>query len=530
MKNYTVDELRAVNPKYEEHVASWRLFLSVYKGIQTIVKRGYIPKHEREPQTAYDRRVKELYSFGYSKSVVKILTFHLFNKPPSGRQLKALENNELWELFFNDSNLQGDTYDIMIRNVSLYASIFGHMGILVDRAEGKFLNKKEQKDAGVYPYVATYQPNAILDWKWGKDENKRPVLQMVKLLDNDGTYRIWTREEWAVYKIVENGQTNTDSGQVGVPIISVDGYIKGRTSVGVGDEKVEKIGEGRNPLEEVPFFWFYNLKTDEVSIGESDIEDISRIDISIIKNCSQIEEIINFAAFPMMRKPRMPADPSKTQQSMQDDEVSVQIVQEFDPEFPESKPEWMKPEVESAIASVLDTITKKVTEIYRAANIGGITTTETSTQAKSGVALKTEFQMLNSSLVFKSTNLEKAENKILELFLKWENEWEKMKNEVHFGRAKSFNVEDVALDLANALTANTIVMSTTFNSLLQKQSARQVLPSMSEDEQNIIDEEIDANVALLDTDPTNTIEDEDEETQEIIDQENEEEEDEIYEG
>ena len=176
---------------------------------------------------------------------------------------------------------------------------------------------------------------------------------------------------------------------------------------------------------------------------------------------------------------------------MQEDEVSVQIIQEYDPDYPESKPEWMKPEVESAVRAILDTISKKVQEIYRAANIGGITSTEVSTQAKSGVALKTEFQMLNSNLVSKAINLEKAENKILEFFLKWENEWESLKNEVHFGRAKNFDVQEIAVDLANALTAKTVVMSSTFNALLQKQTARQVLPSMSEDEQMMVDKEID---------------------------------------
>ena len=271
-------------------------------------------------------------------------------------------------------------------------------------------------------------------------------------------------------------------------------------------------------MKEVPFFWFYNLKTEDNFIGESDIEDIARTDLSVIKNTSQIEEIINFAAFPMMLKPRLPADPSKSQQSVQEDEVSVQIIQEYDPEYPESKPEWMKPEVESAVRAILDTISKKVQEIYRAANIGGITSTEVSTQAKSGVALKTEFQMLNSNLVSKAINLEKAENKILEFFLKWEMLWDELKNEVHFGRSKNFDVQEISVDLANALTAKTVVMSDTFNALLQKQTARQVLPSMSEDEQMVIDKEIEESIQKKsEVTVTEQMDQEDPETQAIMD-------------
>lgn len=514
----TVSELRKTHPKYQEHITSWKLFLSVYKGIETIVKGGYIPKHEREPQAAYERRVKDLYSFGYSKSVVKILTFHLFNKPPVGRQLKGLEGNEIWDMFLRDANLQGDHYDIVIRYISLYASIMGHMGVLVDKPPGNYNTIQEQKDAKIHPYIAAYQPPAILDWEWSKDENKRPVLKMVKLLDSDGSFRIWTLDEWAVF-VIENSQLQSTKPNTSVPVVSEDRPFPAKqVSIGAGTEQARLVESGNNHMGVIPFFWFYNLKTDETSIGESDIADIARIDLSIIKNASQIEEIINFAAFPMMLKPRLPADPTKTSQSTQDDEVSVQSVQEYDPEYPESKPEWLKTEVKDAVEAILGTVGRKVQEIYRAANIGGITTTETNTVAKSGVALKTEFQMLNASLVSKSINLEKGENKTLEFFLKWELLWDKLKNKVHFGRVKDFDVENVAIDLANALTAKTIVMSKTFNALLQKQSARQVLQSMSEDEQMDVDNEIDVNVQKISENPTEDIDEADKETQEIIDQ------------
>ena len=266
MNTPTIEELKSTHQKYKDRVTDWKLFLSIYKGIQSIVKNGYVPKHEREPQAAYDRRIKELYSFGYSKSVVKILTFHLFNKPPIGRQLKALEGNDIWEMFFKDANLQGDHYDIVLRHISLYASIMGHMGVLVDKPPGNYTTKQEQKDAKVYPYIAAYQPPAILDWRWGKDNNKRPVLEMVKLLDNDGTYRIWTRKEWATFTIEQAGTSTNTGPNISVPVVNVNGPAPAqRASIGMGTEKVVKGLEGQNPLNEIPFFWFYNLKTKDVS-------------------------------------------------------------------------------------------------------------------------------------------------------------------------------------------------------------------------------------------------------------------------
>ncbi|MDA3788088.1 MAG: hypothetical protein PF503_06300 [Desulfobacula sp.] len=464
----TVAELKKTNVKYKENIQMWKLYMAAYKGINAIIRGKYIPQHEREEDTAYTRRMADLYALGYSKSVVNIFTFHLFNKPPQGRKLKDLDSNEFWTMFFDDANLYGDSYDTTMASLALYASIQGHMGILVDKSPGKFANLAEQKEARVYPYIATYHPPAILDWEWSKDENNRPVLAMVKLLDEDGRYRLWTLKEWGIFNIKdEAGEIRADQ------------------------EVIEADQTGANPLGFIPFLWYYNIKSDVNAIGESDLTEIGKIDISLIKNASQVEEVINYAAFPMLMRPFRNAKPDVVAGTQQEDVVGTKAVVEYDPEYPESKPEWLTPAVQEAIDSILNTMKFKIGEIYRAANIGGLAGTEIQTQAKSGTALAAEFQILNASLVSKALNLEKAENRILEFWLKWENMWDAFKEKVNFGRSKSFDVENIAVDLANALTAKTVVMSKTFNGMLQKQTARQVLPSMSEDDRGVVDQEID---------------------------------------
>lgn len=510
------EEIRRVNPLYIENLRLWKLYRAIYKGVDALINGDYIPQHEREPNVSYLRRMRELYAFGYSKSVCGIFTYHLMSKPTAERQISKLDDNELWQMFFNDANLYGDAYDALTSQIALQVSIFGHMGVLVDKPpmEG-VANLAEQKEEGLYPYMAVYYPMAILDWRFEKDPvTRRPYLSYIKLLEDDGRYRIITKDWWGLYEV------KSSKGEVeGPDLTGYQAFAKptGKQAQGTkgpdtapgtqprpvsvpttntaGVEALDPIDWGKNEIEQVPFVWYYNKQTDERGIGESDLAEIASLDLSIIKNASQIEEIINYAAFPMLMKPRKDADP-KAQDSEADDEVSVQSVVEFDPEHPESKPEWLTPEVESAINSILKNMAHKVAEIYRAANIGGLAGTQVATVAKSGVALKSEFQILNSTLVTKSENLEKAENRVLEFWLKWEELWKEMKGEVKFARAKNFNVEDIAADLENALTAKTLVLSKTFNSILQKQTARQMLPSLSEEEQTTIDQEIDNAVAM----------------------------------
>lgn len=467
-----VRDLVAVHEKYAENKDEWALLQAVYEGIRRIIQLGLIERHEREPKAAYKRRKKELFGFGYAKSIIEIFHFYLFKKPPK-RTVGDLNKEKVWGMFSDDADLYGNKMDVVLMESSLYAAIQGHMGILVDKSSYEFQTKAQQYEAKVYPYIAKYFPSAILDWEFERDEYNRPRLSMLKLLDDDERYRIWYLDQWEVWELPKDDDGNFNSSNEEHDAYMVDGGVNG--------------------LGLIPFVWHYNHKSKDKGIGISDIHEVSRIDLSIIRNLSQIEEVVNFAAFPIMRKPMRDASPTKRNAPQQDDDVSVQSVQEFDPELPESKPDWLPSSAADPINAMLEVIKKKVQEIYRSSNAGGMAATEIQTQARSGVALKTEFQLLNAKLAGKATNLDKLEMKIIEYFLRWEDLWDKYQEEYHVERDRSYDVEDLAADLENALTAKTVILSEKFDELLQKQTARQILPTASEEDLAEIDKQIEKN-------------------------------------
>jgi len=480
----TVGDLLKKNDKYIDNVSEWEMLLAVYEGIKQIIAKQYIAQHEREPTEAYKRRMDELYGLGYSKSIVDIFHFYLFKKEPD-RALAVLKDDQLWQMFFEDANLYGDSFDTTIMDISLYAGILGQMGILIDKPNTAELNKKQQIDNRIYPYIARYFPSAILDWEMGKDKHGKPVLVMVKLLDDNGQYRIWWEDVWEVWELPKDSNGDPETNE------EVDAvFIEG----------------GENILGEVPFMWHYNQKSKDLAVGTPDISEISRIDLSIIRNLSQIEEIINYAAFPMLLKPMMSADPKRANVSQVEDEVSVQAVQEFDPENPTAIPQWMQTEVADPIRAIIDFIKIKIEEIYRSSNSGGSSTTKSDTQVKSGVALQTEFQLLNSKLVSKAIQLEKTENKIVSLWLRWE-EKEKLMKDIKIARDRQFDIDNLASDLENAVVAKTVVISKTFNQLLQKRIARTALPTSSEDDMAQIDKEVEESTNKIEQEIQNGIPD-----------------------
>lgn len=472
-------DLKETHELYKFYFPEWVFLMASYEGAKELVRKGYLKKHERESQDNYDRRIEEAYGFSYSKSICDLFNFYLFKKPVR-RDMSRLGEDPLWQWFYDDCNLFGDSWDDFLTEAGRWAGVCGFVGILVDKASRAFENRAEQLEAGVYPYVSKYFPQAILDWEYERDENNRPYLSYLKLLDEDRKYRLWWPDSWEIWEIPEDYEDEDESGAA---------------TTKVDQREAKMIAEGANEIGIIPFVWLQNLRGKIRPIGLSDIHDVSRIDVSILRNLSHGEEIITYAAFPMMRKPKQEVPPGHLAVS-QEDESGVTAILEFDPENPGSKPDWLEAAVQEPISAVLSWIERKVEEIYRSVNAGGMSSMEVSTQAKSGAALKAEFQLLNSTLVRKAMNLEKAEKRIIELWAMWENEVD-LTYDVTIERERTYDVEDLATDLENILTSSIIVKSDLFNKHMQKQIVRKMMPASDIDQIKEIDDEIDQYVEPL---------------------------------
>lgn len=467
-KDLKVKDLLETNELYDENIENWNFLMASYEGTRQLIKLGYLERHERESLKNYTRRVKEAYGFGYSRSIIDLFNFYLFKKPVKRKMDKVIED-KLWNDFAKDCDLNGTDLDDFFTEQDKYAAIYGSVGVFVDKAKSKkdFETREDQKKEGVYPYVSAYFPPAILDWEFGRDEFNRPYLSYLKLVDDDGQYLLWWIDQFKVFELPPGN--SGDSWENQGPI---------------------KIAEDKNPLGAIPFVWIFNMKSRVKPIGVSDIEEVSRIDRSIMRNLSDGEEIITYASFPMMRKPMKEITPGGTKTSQGTDDVGASAVLEFDPEHPESKPDWLTSEVAAPIDAISKWISNKIAEIYRSTNAGGMASMELSTAPKSGVALQAEFQLLNASLVRKAKNLETAEKQIIYYWLLWEG-IENLFDEVVIERSRTYDVENLAADLENALTATMVVLSKKFSQALQKQLARQMLPALSDKQMGEIDKEID---------------------------------------
>jgi hypothetical protein len=478
----TEEKLKETHELYDKYYDEWKFLNASYEGVRALIAWGVFAQHERESEKNYLRRKNEAYGFTYSRSIVDLLNSYLFKKDYPRTIPETLGKDEQWIAFQEDCTHDEEEFDEFFIDQSRQASIQGLVGILVDKPRVATENKQQQLDEEIYPYLAAYKPTHILDWEYEVDINGQKHLTYLKLLDDDDYYRIWTRETWEIWEVVE--AESKDVSQVGSE--------RGSKTEQVG-RRATKVAQGTHDLGEIPFVWLYNQRSViDKDVGLSDISDVSRIDVSIMRNLSQVEEIVNYSAFPMMRKPKREIG-GEASTPDQKDEVGESAILEFDPDNPEgTKADWLDSEAQGPITAILEVIAKKVSEIYRATNVGGMAATEIQTQAKSGVALKAEFQLLNSKLVRKGKNVVKAKRGVTRFWLMWQGEWEKYKGELRFDYVKTFEVEDLMTDLENMLTSKVIITdSPEYTKEIQKMAVRMMIPSAEDKLLATIDAEID---------------------------------------
>jgi len=454
----TIEELKKVNKEYTENEDNWNLYNTAYKGSRAIIKAGYIKQHARESDENYLRRMNEAYGFSYSRSIVDMLSYFLLKEKSNITIPEQLQASPLWEQFEKDCDLYNTSLESFFSNSVKRTSIYGHIAIIVDKPNLKetIMTVKEEEDLGVYPYCSIYNPLNILDWEEKRDQYSRPSLSMLKLREQDGNIKIWYVGNWELWK-------DPDSG---------DDY---------GEEAV-LLDSGINPLGKIPVVFLRNIEQDNKYMGDSDITDIAHIDMSIIRNLSQGEEVVDYSAFPMLRKPY-------EEEGGEGDIVGITSLLEFDPELPNSKPDWLEAECKQPIEALQLWIKQKVEEIYRLANVGGIKTTGSSQQEQSGVAKKIEFQILNSKLIQKAKNAAKAMQGVIELWLMWQGQTEYIAD-VSIMSPKTFDIENLQTELENALVSTQLIDSLIFKKELQKQLVKQVLPTAKEDVIAEINEDI----------------------------------------
>ena len=450
----TYEELIKTHSDYDAYLPEWQFFIRSYHGGKKYRDGDYLLKHPFESDANYLRRKQIAYYYNYCQPITDIINSHLFRNQPA-RDFKALKENPLFKAFLWDTDREGTGFEQFIREAQRAAAIYGRVSIIIDKPAMTALTLAEAQEKGIYAYASLVTPENVLDWAYTRDITGRQVLSMIKIYEGENKYRIWTQTGWELWEVVDDE--------------------KGKKQASMTDSGLHNLGI-------VPVVTLYNRKSGTRQLGISDIQDIADINKNIYYLCSDAKEIIENTAFPMLALPyeKGGIESEKT--------TGPKNIMQFDPELPNSSPFWLEAP-HSSLAEIREWIQQDIQEIHRIAKMGGSRVVEKGVQPWSGTALSVENQSLYAVLSEKADNVEEAEYLIYELWARWEV----LKFDGVIDYPDDFSVDALAVDIQNALMILSAPMqSEIFKKELQKKLAVAVLPKLSEQTKEAINNEIDA--------------------------------------
>ncbi len=442
------EELRKTHPEYDKWVGEWMFYMHSYLGGKVYKDGDYLLQHPFESAANYARRKETSYYYNYCGPIVDLFVSHLYRKPAK-RDFGSLTDDMLFGAFYWDADFEGSSLVQFMRDAQRFASIYGRVSIIVDKPGVEVSTRAEAIEKDIRPYLTLVTPENLLDWSYTRAGTGRPVLDMVKIREEDGLYRVWTRQNWKLYRC------------------------------GAESTKVELVDFGEHALGTVPMVNLFNKRSVSKMVGTSDLQDLADINKNIYYLCSDAKEIIENTAFPMLAVPY--ARPGSEEM-----ELGPRNILQFDPTEAGGKPYWLEPP-HSSLSEIREWVKQDIAEIHRIAKMGGVRSVEDFRIQSSGVALDLEYQQLYATLSEKADNLEVAEMQILDLWAQWEG----LSFDGVVDYPDDFSIRDIERELTNVLKAQSAsVGSQIFSGELEKRVVTAVLPKLNEKTKAAIFEEI----------------------------------------
>ena len=457
MADYTREFLTHRHQDYDENMKNWNFHLRSYLGGDDYTNGYFLNRYILESDEEYLKRQSFTALDNHCRNVVQVYSSFLFRVPPT-RDYGSLTGNPQLESFVKDADLDGRSFAHIIREMQMNASIYGNCWAIVDKPLTQASSMAEELIQDIRPYLSIYTPENITNWKYERSRNGRYFLTLLTVIEDINEERaiikVWTPEDICTYEIKDFMQEYKHSK----PIL---------------------LDEVPNALGEIPAVNLFNQKSQKKAIGISDLSDVAELQQSIYNDYSEIEQLIRLSNHPsLVKTPNVEASAGAGSIIEMPEDMQADL-----------KPYIIQPSSQS-LESIMNTIKMKVDAINRITHMGSVRATEK--QVSSGIALQTEFQLLNARLSEKADLLENAEEGIWSFFAKWQNQtFDGM-----IDYPDSFDLRDYASDLQFLQQAKASgVKSETFQKEIDKQIAKAVV---DEDEKiNLINNEIDSASATL---------------------------------
>jgi hypothetical protein len=400
------DELKRLlqgNLLYETYFPQWQYLLESYVGGQEYKDANHLTRYQLETDNEYRARIASTPLENHCQSVISVYNSFLFREDPE-REFNGLEAMPELEDFLYDADFDGRSLDAFMKDVATWMSVFGHAWIMVSKPNVGAVTVADEQALGVRPYVSLLTPMVVLDWEYTRAPSGRITLSYFRYLEETTgdlkTVKTWTPD------LVTTAVIDTKKAEI--------------------QELIEEV----NGLGMIPAVCAYNGRSIIRGFGVSDIADIADAQKFIYNATSEVEQSI-----------RMDSHPSLVVTP----ETKVGTGSGALIHMPENLDPGLKPYLlefgGASVDSIYKAIEHSIASIDKMANTGAVRATESRTM--SGVAMETEFQLLNARLSEKADNLQLAEEQMWQIWCAYMGTtWQ---GEIEY--PGSFNIRDTAQEI-----------------------------------------------------------------------------------
>lgn len=404
-----VAQVLTSNLLFSTYQPQWQYLLESYLGGEEYRNANHLTKYQLETEFEYQARLRATPLDNHCRSVISVYNSFLFREEPD-RNYDGLEVMPELQDFVKDADYEGRSLNSFMKEVATWSSVFGHCWMIVAKPNVGAVTRADEQQLGVRPYLSLLTPLVVMDWMWTRLPSGKFSLEYFKYLE-DVNGDIKTIKEWTPETI---------------RTIIVD---MGKNAV-TSDTIVD------NQLGYIPAVVCYNSRSSVRGIGVSDINDIADAQRFIYNAVSEVEQSIRLDSHPSLVKT------TETQAGI----GAGSLI-----EMPENLDSGLKPyllEFRGAnIENIYKSIEHTIESIDKMANTGA--SRATINRALSGVAMETEFQLLNARLSEKADNIELAEEQMWKIWCDYMNqEWTGC-----IEYPGSFNIKDTANEITQLKTA-----------------------------------------------------------------------------
>ena len=459
---YSRQQILQQHDHYKAYSSKWEYYIRSFLGGEEYKDGRYLQEYNLELENEFNKRLTYTPLDNHCRNIVHIYASFLFRNKPT-RKFGSLEDDQTIPMFLDDADLEGRAYTALLREMQTYASVYGHCWAILDKPNSNAQTRAEELNQEIRPYLNIFTPENVIDWSYSRASSGKYYLDYLKVREY-----VDSRKE--IYRLWFNDKIDTVE----------------LSRVGASDPVLVESQE--NPLGIIPAVILYNQRSHMRGIGVSDLTDIADLQKAIYNEHSEIEQLIRLSNHPSLVKTRdVDASAGAGAIIEMPDNMDINL-----------KPYLLQPSGTN-IDSILKTIDMKVDAINRLSHVGAVRST--SETVASGIALRTEFQLLNARLAEKANLLQLFEEQIWRLYALWQDNV--FDGEIMY--PETFDLRDWATDLEllqQAKASN--IKSDTFVKELDKQIARTVI----EDDEvlAVVDDEIEQSTTRLGEFPITPIE------------------------